>query len=255
MDLGLYARVLWRFRIIVGVGVLLAIVLAVLTMYRPIFDGGAPTLQYRDSEVWRSDATLFVTQQGFPWGRISIAELGLGQDGQPTVPRYGDPDRFAELAVVYAELAQSDVVRRLLEKDGSVDGQILAEPLTNEDGDGLPLIGISALASRPSAAQRLAERQIAAFQSFIASEQRRNGIAEKDRVVVEPLAKPAQAQLETPRKKTRPLAILLATLMATIGVAFVLENLRPRIRMVPGGAMEPVLAEDGLGQKGARRSA
>ena len=72
MDLQLYARVLWRFRFVVAVGTALAIGLAFMSYYKVSFSDGV-SVTYREGEVWRSDATLFVTQPGFPWGRLGVS--------------------------------------------------------------------------------------------------------------------------------------------------------------------------------------
>jgi hypothetical protein len=240
MDLALYVRVLWRYRLIVVAGTLLAIALMVFSMFKVSFADGMPTLTYREAETWRSDATLFVTQEGFPWGRIQVGEaaVSLDRNGEPTAPRFGDPERFADLAIVYSELAQSDAVRDLMLEDGPIRGEIMAEPMTSDDGDGLPLLGVTALADSADAAVELNRRQIAAFRDFIASEQASSDIPRDERVEVRALAQPVNAVLEVPRKKTRPLAIFMAVMILTIGLAFVLENLRQRVWVLPGQAVQ-----------------
>lgn len=241
MDLQLYFRVLWRFRLIVAIGFLLAVLLMIYSMFNVSFDGG-PKLTYREAETWRSDSTLFVTQEGFPWGRLQVGEsaVSLDRNGNPTAPRFATPDRFADLAIVYSELAQSDAIRHSMLKDGPIEGAILAEPMTSDDGDGLPLVGVTALAATAQGAVDLNRRQIEAFEKFIAAEQQRNKIPPDERVQVTALAEPANAVLETPRKKTRPIAIFMAVLIATLGLAFVLENMRPRVRPVLGDGIHEV---------------
>jgi len=240
MDLHLYFRVLWRFRLIVVIGFLLAVALMVFSMFSVSFAGGSPSLTYREAETWRSDATLFVTQEGFPWGRIRVGEAAVSIDrqGDPTEPKFATPDRFADLAVVYSEIAQSDAIRKIMLDDGPIQGEIQSESMTSDDGDGLPMFGITALADSAAGAVALSRRQIDAFQSYIADEQARNDIPADQKVDVMALAQPRNAVLEVPRKKTRPLAIFLAVMIATLGLAFVLENMRPRIRAVPGGVHE-----------------
>jgi hypothetical protein len=48
--------------------------------------------------------------------------------------------------------------------------------------------------------------------------------------VLEEVAQARKAGIYQPRSKTMPIVILLAILFATIGLAFLLENLRPRHR-------------------------
>ena len=226
MDLALVARVLWRFRFVVLGGAVLAVCLAALAMFKVGFDGGKPSFTYREAEVWRTDATLFVTQDGFPWGRIRVGEAEL--DPNDSGAQFGDPGRFSDLAIVYSELAASDAVRGIMRKDGPINGAIQAEPLTSDDGDGLPLVGLSALSDTPESSLTLIRRQIKAFSQYIVDEQSRNGIPQNDRVKVQALAEPKDAVLELARKKTRPLAIFMAVMLMTVGLAFALENLRPQ---------------------------
>ena len=70
MDFRLYARVLWRFRLLVACGFLLATVLAALSIVRISGDG----LAYRQTELFASTARVGVTQSGFPWGRLFAQE-------------------------------------------------------------------------------------------------------------------------------------------------------------------------------------
>ena len=65
MDFQLYGRVIWRFRLLVVVGFLVASAFAVLSVARVSSDG----VSYRQQELWSSTTRLGVTQVGFPWGR------------------------------------------------------------------------------------------------------------------------------------------------------------------------------------------
>ena len=47
------------------------------------------------------------------------------------------------------------------------------------------------------------------------------------------------AALVAPRKLTRPIFIFLAVMIAALGLAFVLENLRPRVRPVAAEPEKP----------------
>jgi hypothetical protein len=55
--------------------------------------------------------------------------------------------------------------------------------------------------------------------------------------------------VSAPRKKTTPIVVFLTVLLAAIGLAFVLENLRPRIRALAAEEEQQALAA------GARRPA
>jgi hypothetical protein len=254
MDLRLYFRVLWRFRLLVISGVFVATSLALLSMYHVSFDGARPVLTHRQPEVWASQATLLVTQQGFPLGRsiTEIYDFRVDPRTQRDVaqPRFADSDRFSELAALYARLATSDQVRALMAKDGPIEGAVEAEAVSNSSRQALPLIEMTSFADHPAKAWRLAKRSSAAFISYLESEQRVNRIPPRERIIVTVVQEPQGAFLFGERKITRPLMIFMAVLIAVIGLAFVLENLRPR---APVLAAEP--PDSGHASAAARRPA
>ena len=133
MDLALYARVAWRFRILVLVGALLGVVLATLSVGRVSLEGG-PKITSR-GEQWSSTATILVTQRGYPLGRAVYDEFERVDTGAPepaVIPKYSDPSRFGTTALLYARLATSDAVRQLMRKSGPINGAILASTQTAE---------------------------------------------------------------------------------------------------------------------------
>ena len=115
MDLGLYLRVLWRFRLLVAIGILLSAGLGILSQARVELDGGIPQLSYRTPLTWASTSTVLITEKGFPWGASSLQDLEALQRGErPRGPQYTDPGRFTQLGLLYARLAKSDDVRAAL---------------------------------------------------------------------------------------------------------------------------------------------
>ena len=238
MDLALYGRVIWRFRLLVIIGVLLATLLALLSMVRISFDG-TPTLQYRQSEQWVSRAMLLITEPQFPEGRSvfqqSIPPAG-GTKTQEYAPTFADPQRFINLANLYAQLATSDQVRKILLEDGPLRGVIESAPVSTVNGSAsLPLLSIGGIAKTPRQARVLAQRATNGFLQYLEREQARSGIPTRQRVVLQVVKQPNKVLLLRGRPKTLPIVIFLAVLLATVGIAFMLENLRPRLQEVPGG--------------------
>lgn len=254
MDLQLYVRVLWRFRLLVASGLVLAIALALLAYGDVGFRDGRPQLTPRQSELWASRATLLVTQRGFPLGRSITEVYDFTRDPETgreiAEPRFASGGRFSELAAVYAALATSDDVIGLMLRDGPILGNVQAEAVRTEDRRTLPLIQLTAMASSPDAAVQLAERNVAAFLAYLAQEQTAANIAPRDRVIVSPIGRPQGAALEVPIKLTRPIVVLMTVMIAILGLAFLLHNLRPQA-MRPGAA-EP---QDGLEQLERRQTA
>jgi hypothetical protein len=242
MDLGLFFRVLWRFRLVVALGFVMALTLATLSLARVDFRGGAPTLAYRQAEQWQSYTTLIISPRGFPWGR-SVFSLDF------------DPARYATLATIYANLAQSDAVKRIMARDWNVrQGAILAQPvLANQNNSSAPPLPLMTIAATTSSAPRsvaVAERATAAFLDFLRLEQSSNGIPKNKRVVVAEIKHATTPVLLKGRSKTTPIAVFLAVMIVFVGLAFMLENLRPRVH-----AVSEDLTDDHIVVPTARRSA
>ena len=230
MDLQLFFRVIWRFRVLIAVGFAVALLLAFLSYVRVSPAG----ISYRQQEQWESLSEVFVTSQGFPWG--SLSDAAGANAGEPTAGRSApDAGRLSSLAGLYVQLATTDAVLKQMAKTGPVHGMIRAFPVfpnNNSDDPPLPLITLSATAKSSTAAKKLGIRYLASFKTFIAERQRKAGIAEDDRVRLEVVRQPAPGELLVGRKKTRPILIFVTVMMAMFGLAFILENARPRVRAI-----------------------
>jgi hypothetical protein len=253
MDLRLYFGVIWRFKLIVVIGLVLALSLAILSVVRISSHG----FVYRQAELWSSTTRLGVTQNGFPWGRLFAQESGANGTSTPVegnkpgdIP-IADPNRFKDLAIFYAEMATSDPVRRLLLRDGPIRGKIVATPVVVQDNVTLPLIDLTAIATSKQGARSLAQRGANALDTYLRTQQAANHVPSTDRVILQQLLSPRKVKLFAPRSKTMPIVIFLAVMFATIALAFLLENLRPRTRGVPEG--RPVEQQEFQGP--ARRTA
>ena len=250
LDLSLYRRVIWRFRLIVALGFVVACVLSALTYGRPGIEGGFPRLDPREAEIWRSSAILHITQGGFPIGRSAAGLYTVRTD--PTtgrryaVTQFAEDERFSDLASLFAELAMSDNVWRLMVRDGPAEGFVEAVPVKAGSRDTLPILRTAAYASSPEAAVRLADRHVAAFLEYLEREQRAAAIPRDARVLVSVLQRPAGAGLVEGRKLTQPIAVFVASMFLVLGLTFVLENLRrrgqPSASAISTEALEPARA-------------
>ena len=250
MDLQLYARVLWRFRLLVLGGLLLAVTLAFFSYVNVKFEGGKPSFSYRDSEQWESAATIGVGSNSFLAGQAVDPEVvnalkTSGQSAEKVREVLGNqnPGQFSDLDVLNAatlqlmRLALSDDVRQIMLRDGK--GPILGALQTFEVQSGetmVPYINFSAVATSPAEALSLAQRHVSAFSKFLRQQQQKFGIDPDQRIVLYNVNRPEDATLLQGRKKTRPIIVFLAVMTAIVGLVFVLENLRPRVRTVPSAA-------------------
>ena len=74
-----------------------------------------------------------------------------------------------------------------------------------------------------------------ALRGFVDLQQTDSGIPVEKQATLKPLntAIPIRALVFSPRSKTPPVIVFVLVLAATIGLAFLLENLRPRVRKAP----------------------
>jgi len=228
MDLNHMFRVLWRFRMIVAIGLLLGFLLAFLAMVRVNLTS-APHFSYRNHPTYESSTNVFVTTPGFPFLSLTLRP-GKHVADSPNGPV--DIDNLRNAATFFVQYATGNGVMQELRKNGPIHGKLFALQVSGSDGSSLPLIGLAADAATPSGALQLAREHLAAFESCMLRNQIANGIPPKQRVILEPVSGPLPAKLLQARKITKPILIFTALLVLTCGLAFVLENMRPRIRPV-----------------------
>src|SRR4051812_46976071 len=104
MNLARHASVLWRFRQVTGIGVLLAVALAVLASYKVTTSG----LQARGASTDNSVSQLLVTRAASRGGRVALPPgppAGTTTTEDPKVDpnrlEFADPNRFMSLADLY----------------------------------------------------------------------------------------------------------------------------------------------------------
>jgi hypothetical protein len=242
LDLRLYFRVLWRFRVIVAAGFLVACALAFFSYARVSFAGGSPKITYRQAETWRATVLFFVTQKGFPYGYTVLpynppsisggAAGGSGGAATGLVPRFATPLTFTQFAVYSAPFVQSDAFLAMLRKRTHIKGVVAAQAVVDTHLLPQPYVELFAYASEPGDAVRLANTASGVFRQYVLEQDVANGIPASKRVELQVLSQARNAVIFSPRKKTTPIVIFLTVLLAAVGLAFVLENLRPRVRTV-----------------------
>jgi capsular polysaccharide biosynthesis protein len=225
MDLPLYVSVLWRHKGVLAAGFVLAIALAFLSVVKVSPSG---KLSYRQQQKFVSYVTLLVSQEGFPWGRSTLTSSAGSS--------FADPSRFAELSIIYAHLAVSDDVIRIVKENGGLPltDKILADPVIANDSSGsvLPFVQISAISTTPASAIGLARRETSSLLTYLRQQQVANQISPENRVVVTVVNAAEKSKLYAGRSKVPPIIAFVLVMVLTTGIAFTLENVRPRL----GGA-------------------
>ncbi len=141
MDLQEVTRTIRRHWIIAVLGLALAVGL------------GALTYTARGKSKYTSTATLFVRQGKFPYaGSISNAAAN---------------DNLTNLAFLYAQIAQSDVIRETI---GAPPNTLAASVVTSgafSSGVSLPFLDIAAEDYSPAGAQRRAQATVSALRRYV----------------------------------------------------------------------------------------
>ena len=230
MDISLYGRVIWRFRWLVALGLILALALSVLSIAKVSSHG----LSYRKHEIWQSSSTVLLTQHGFIWGRAVVPPSQAGATSGPAW--------LSGLTELYAQFANSDQVKQLMLRDGaSKNWTLTAAPvIPSGSSSALPVIALAGLAYTPAGAVQATLAGRTAFLQYVKSQQAQAAIPNNERVDLQVLQNVTPPVVVQPRKKTLPIVIFLAVISATIGLAFILENARPRVKPVALAAPEPV---------------
>ena len=240
MDLRLYLRVIWRFRLIVAAGFVLALFLSMSSYYTIGFKGGHPSLGHRQDETWQATTVLGLTQGGFPWGRTVVPYNPQSSPSGTIVPsNFADPNRFTGLASYYAHIANSDPIHAAVHRitGRKLRGTVTAAPVI--DGTYVqPFMQFTGLGPTASAAMTYANAGADAFRNYLISQQQANGIPPQQRVALATTNRAKTAALFAGRRKTTPIVIFMTVLLAAIGLAFILENLRPRVQLVSGASDE-----------------
>lgn len=232
----MYARVVRRFWPLVSLGIVLAVLLGLLAVFRV----GSHRVTFRKQETWKSAETLLLTQKGFPWGR-SVYPYVLDKKTGQLIPSsfFANPTRFTDLAVFYAEVAESGTIRSFAFPRGLPAGETYsAAPVVNSVGGQLvgaqpitqivPLIEIDGYAATPAGARSIAARVSRALRTYVQRSQRGASIPRKQRIVVQVLSAAQKPTLARKRPLTLAIAVFVGVVVVTLLLAFLLENLRPR---------------------------
>lgn len=236
MDLRLYGRVMWRFKWIMALGLILG-TLGAYALYTGV--GGA---------TYASKAQVFITQQGFTWGAAARAasQTGTGNASSatassanvsPYVPGV-DPQRLSSLASLYAQLAAGSALRNMLPAgyremlnpaSGSPTARLSANAVAAAEYATpaiLPLVTFWASGPTPRVATGLAAAATSAFERLLTQQQA--AVAPTSRVVGQIVQTATPGRLSSHKSKSLPIMVFLLGVLGAFGTSLALENARPR---------------------------
>jgi hypothetical protein len=239
MDLTLFFRVVWRYRLLVLAGFTFALLIAFFAAVR-ITPGGEKLLTLRGEGQYSSATTIFVTQQGFPWGRLPEDDPNGGSQAAE------DSGRLAGLATLYAKLVDSDPVTDAAKRQLPATGWVIeAAPVL--DGAGLssplPLISVIAVANSPELAEKAVGVTTSSLLTYVSDRQNEANIPADERVVLQRIKGPTEPLTVKGRSFTFPIVVFLLFLMLTLAAPFILDNIRRSVSAVRGAAAPPAPPE------------
>jgi hypothetical protein len=228
MDIRLLLRLISRFWYLALAGVALAVLATIFSAAR--LDSSNWQLKYRQQLEYQSTSVLLVDGNRPSW--LYAVPPGATFDATTTTASatgIADPARLGGLTSLYGYFVQSDAVRKLTGNDpiNSVSAVTITADVGNGRRDPLPLLAVTATGASPNAARNLARRVTAAFQTYVVDRQAKAHVAKNDRVTLQVVNKASVGTLVAPRSFTRAIVAGMLTLIATIGLMLLLENLRP----------------------------
>jgi hypothetical protein len=238
MNLARHASVLWRFRRVTAAGIVLGIVLAIVASYRVSSSGLTP----RGSATYSAVSSIWVTQPGFPEGRVTLPEQqiseavtasgddAVGENAPPSDQvEFADPGRLAALGDLYSKLLTSDEVLRRVNTHPT-PATVQASPFAaSQGGLLLPVIQLTTMGGSPAGAVQTNRAVYRGLLDFLDEEADANNVAKARRVELKVLNAPEVALVSGP-KPTMSVVAFMMVMLGTLAVTHLLEALRNRRR-------------------------
>lgn len=237
MDIRHHLRILWRWRAVLALGLVVGTVMAVLVT----FDVSPSGVEWRSQATFSSTSRTIVTQRGFPLGRAALpipSPTEVPSPDRNSTPRFAPSERLTELAVVYSYIAKSDQVKRLIRPlplDQQINVASVSHPAT---GDPLPLMEIATTATTSGGARALNRAVVDSLRQYLQRHGKANGVPPNERVTLEVLNSPQPGVLVGGRTPTLSVVLWFLVLAVTLVVVYVLENLYPSAAIPVGHRLD-----------------
>jgi hypothetical protein len=182
-----------------------AVALTFFALFR-IDLGHGSLISFRHDQTWRSVETLRVTA------------------AQPSRSRSLEDSRASALAKLFAQIANSDAVRKLAARDAPLKGRYEAWASAGASDTssrlGGPFLSIRALASSPGHAAHTAARVSRSLRAYLVHEQGTARLPRLERVRLDVVSPSGRATLVHDRKLVEPL-VALGVVLALLALAAV----------------------------------
>ncbi|NQX15648.1 hypothetical protein [Rathayibacter sp. VKM Ac-2857] len=228
MSVPLYLRVLWSYKWLLAVGLVVAVLAAMVAGYT-LKDGEVVS---RAESAYRSDTTILL-------GGGSRNPLQAVEPGQALTEGTSEAQQndLTNTAVIYAYLVSGSEIRTQVEAaiGGFSPTEALSavrrttQPAGTEQNPGrfsLPILSIVGESTDPARAVLISQTATQIFQTYITSQQEAQGVAPELRVTLQVTDQGAAVEQEG-SNPIIPIAITgLGVFLAFIALAFILYNVR-----------------------------
>jgi hypothetical protein len=247
-----YVRSLLRFWWVLVIGLAVAQVAAIMSVYKVDFSSVPPNLSDRSAPRYSAEGRLLVTDSGEPHLRTSITTqqaVAADAEGQTRViPVTQAPETatLVQAANLYPSYIESDLVADVREDMfGRTDGELKAQALyavstpSRFTPSRVPVIQLIGVADSPREAIDLVKNTSTAFVRWMNTSQDAAGIRRGQRISILPIQTPKTAAEFGGSSSTLPVLIFGVVLMAFVALAVFFDRLFPRPQVVAIPA-EPV---------------
>jgi hypothetical protein len=229
-----YVRALTRFWWLLAVGLGIAAIVAVLSIYR-VDLSVPPGVEKKAQITYTAAAQLLVTSEEAPYVRTRVTQEVEGGDG--TVQTYtSSPDitTLISAANLYPVLISSDEVEQLRdEMAGPLPGAITTRAIYEVSSPSrfelsqVPVVEVYGHADSPAAAVEITQSTVEAFLAYIDEQQDAASLRGPERIVLEEIQRPAGAIASGGSSLSLPLMLFLVIAAAFLALAILLDRLFP----------------------------
>ena len=228
MDLPVYLRVLWLYKWLLAVGLILAIVPGFAAGFT-IKDGA---LESRSEKTYTAAATVLVSSKSNPLFQAEIPGQQLTEG--VTAPT---PVDLSQATVVYAYLVSGSEIRSTVEEEvgelSDVEKVTALRRTTQPTGDEqfpgrltLPVLNIIGTAATPARAEEISVAANAAFQQYVTAQQEAQAVEESNRIQLTTLTENAAIEGENSNPLIPVVITALGVFLIFVALAFVLYNVK-----------------------------
>ena len=263
-----YLRALRRFWWLLVLGLGVAAIAAILSVYR--VDLSSMGLEKKAQLTYTASSRLLVTSDEAPYVRHSITRDVAGADGS-TQEYTSAPDigTLISAANLYPILIESDEVAKIRdEMAGPLPGSVTTRAIYEVNSPSrfelsqVPVVEVFGHAGTAGGAVAITQATVEAFRAYVDESQDAAGLRKQERILVQEIQQPAGAAASGGSSASLPLMLFVLIAAAFFALAILLDRLFPggirlplRWRTAPAHAGEAALGEAGAEpEQRARRS-